>query len=67
MVYIFAIVGLLAGFYAGLMLLKVLLKSYSRQDLMQDRKLWRKYGTLCWLVALAGMGLGILIFKIVVP
>lgn len=67
MVYLFAVIGFVLGFYAGLMLLKRLLKDYSRAELVQNRSLWRKYGSLCWLIAFAGMGLAILIFKIVVP
>lgn len=51
MIWLAAIFGLLAGFAAGQMVLLRLLKDRSRQELLNDRTLRWKYGTLNWLIA----------------
>lgn len=54
MVYLVGIVGLIGGFMAGQMLLYFMLRHKSREDLLNDRLLKWKYGTLNWLVAALG-------------
>ncbi|MCB9963639.1 MAG: hypothetical protein H6855_01210 [Rhodospirillales bacterium] len=59
MVYLFGFFGFCAGFYAGLMMLKPLLRGKSNLALKTDRSLALKYGWIVWIVALLGCALGI--------
>lgn len=44
--------GLIFGFLAGLGVLNIVLKDKTRDELKTDKYLQRKYGSLCWLIAL---------------
>lgn len=54
MVYLVGITGLMCGFAFGQMILYFMLRHRPREDLLQDRGLKWKYGTLNWLLAFAG-------------
>jgi uncharacterized membrane-anchored protein YhcB (DUF1043 family) len=54
MIYLVATAGLIAGFVAGLVILRVLLRNRSPEELRNNRSLRWRYGTLCWLIAFAG-------------
>lgn len=51
MAWIVGIIGFLAGFAAGQMILLRLLKDRSREELLNDRRLRFKYGIFNWLIA----------------
>ena len=51
MEWIVGILGLLAGFAAGQLILLRLLKDKSQHDLLYDKNLRLKYGLFNWLVA----------------
>lgn len=51
MAWIVGIIGFLAGFAAGQMILLRLLKDRSRDELLNDRHLRLKYGLFNWLIA----------------
>ena len=53
MIYLVATAGLIAGFVAGLVILRVLLRDKSSEELRNDKNLRWRYGTLCWLIAFA--------------
>ena len=52
MVYGIAFIGLIAGFILGQMVLLVLLRHKTKEELVLDESLKWKYGTLNWLIAL---------------
>ena len=54
MVYVIGIVGFVAGFCAGQMLLYVLLRHKTQEELLSDPYLKWKYGGLNWVLALLG-------------
>ncbi len=54
MIYVAGIVGLVGGFVLGQMLLLFLLRHRTKEDLLNDKYLKWKYGTLNWLVAALG-------------
>jgi hypothetical protein len=51
MVWLAGIIGLLAGFAAGQVILMRLLKDKSRHELLNDKDLRWKYGLFNWLIA----------------
>ena len=54
MVYLFGIGGFIGGFILGQVLLAFLLRGKTREQLLSDKHLKWKYGTLNWLVAAMG-------------
>ncbi len=54
MVYLFGIGGFIGGFVLGQLLLSFLLRHKTREELLSDKALKWKYGTLNWLVAAMG-------------
>lgn len=54
MVYGIGIVGFIAGFALGQMLLYFLLRHKTREELLNDRYLKWKYGGINWLMAIMG-------------
>lgn len=63
MVYIAGIVGFIAGFLAGQKLLLYILRDYSNEELMQDKSLRWKFGTLNWALAIFGAVLATWIYN----
>ena len=53
MIYLVALTGLILGFIAGLMILRMLLRDKSPEELRYNKALRWRYGTLCWLIAFA--------------
>jgi UDP-N-acetylmuramyl pentapeptide phosphotransferase/UDP-N-acetylglucosamine-1-phosphate transferase len=47
-----AVVGFLAGFIMGLMVINIMLKDKTKQELRTNKELQRKYGGLNWLIAI---------------
>lgn len=64
MVYIIGILGFIAGFVLGLLILKQLLKDRSRQELLESEKLKWTYGVLNWLVAGIVSYCAVMLYKI---
>ena len=58
MVYLVGIIGFIGGFFAGQMLLLVILRHKSKKELLEDDSIKWLYGTLNWILA----GLGAYIF-----
>lgn len=54
MVYVAGIFGFLAGFLAGQYFLLRLLKNYSNDEILNDPSIKWKFGTLNWIIAIAG-------------
>lgn len=52
MIYVFGTLGFIGGFILGQMVLALLLRGKSREDLLNDKSLRWKYGLLNWLIAL---------------
>ena len=52
MIYVFGTLGFFGGFILGQMVLAVLLRGKTRDELLNDRALRWKYGLLNWLIAL---------------
>lgn len=67
MVYLSAIAGFICGFFAGQAFLSVILRGYSRQEILEKMKGdrgWKfKYGLLNWAVSLAGAFLFVYIYR----
>lgn len=51
MVYVFGIIGFIAGFILGQMLLYFLLRHKSRKELVENDSLKWTYGILNWVIA----------------
>lgn len=56
MIYIFGTVGFFAGFMLGQIVLAYLLRGRTQEELLNDRGLRWRYGTLAWLIAFASAG-----------
>lgn len=54
MVYVFGFIGFVLGFIFGQFFLFFLLRNTSKEDLLNDRYLKLKYGTINWSLAFAG-------------
>jgi hypothetical protein len=52
MIYAAGIIGFIAGFFLGQMLLFFLLRHKTREELLNDPGLKWQFGTLNWLIAL---------------
>lgn len=67
MVYLAAIAGFFCGFFAGQAFLSVILRGYSRKEILEkienDRGWKFKYGLLNWAVSLAGAFLFVYIYR----
>ena len=64
MIYVIGTFGFFSGFILGQMILLVLLRGRSREELLTDRGLRWKYGALNWLVALATAASAVWIYDI---
>ena len=65
MLYLFGAVGFIAGFYAGILMLKPALRRVSNKDLRTDKSLAWKVGWVPWVMALLGLGLAYLCYEYV--
>lgn len=63
MVYFFGVVGFVFGFMAGQGLLFFLLRNVSREDLLNDKYLKWKYGTINWGISFFGAYVGISMYE----
>lgn len=64
MVYFFGFLGFCAGFYAGLMAIKPLVRGKTNMELKTDKNLAKKYGWIAWIFALLGCAIGIYVYQI---
>ena len=64
MVYLMGTIGFLAGFYAGLMILRALLRGKTNDELKTNKSLWWKYGWIVWITAFFGIWAGIETYRI---
>ncbi len=62
MIYGVGLIGFLAGFVLGQMILMVLLRDRKKEELLENKALQRKYGTLNWLIALLTMASALYIY-----
>ncbi len=51
MLYLVGIIGFVGGFIFGQMVIYFLLRHKSREELLEDKRLKWKYGTLNWVIA----------------
>jgi ABC-type antimicrobial peptide transport system permease subunit len=56
------LLGFIAGFILGQMVLYVLLRGTSKNELLDSKRLHWKYGTLNWLIALLGMAAAMVVY-----
>ena len=63
MIYLVGAAGLVAGFMLGLIVLRVLLRNRSPEEMRNDTSLRWRYGTLCWLIAFAGAYAFIVVYQ----
>jgi uncharacterized membrane protein AbrB (regulator of aidB expression) len=52
--YLVAFAGLVAGFVVGQIILAIILRKRSRQELLTNKDLQRRYGLLNWVIAGVG-------------
>lgn len=62
MVYIYGSVGFVAGFLAGLGIINLFLRSYSRRDLVENKSLRWTYGLAVWVFAGLGVWGGVWLY-----
>lgn len=53
MAYIAGLIGFIFGFMAAMSILRLLLRGYSREELIENKDLHRKYGPVAWIIALS--------------
>jgi undecaprenyl pyrophosphate phosphatase UppP len=63
MIYLFGIVGFILGFAAGLVVISLFLKGYSRRQLTGDKSLRWTYGFAVWVFAALGTYGGIWLYE----
>ena len=56
MIYLFGACGFVLGFAAGMFVINLFLRAYSKRDLVKDKSLHWTYGLAVWIFA----GLGVL-------
>lgn len=59
MVYLFGGIGLVLGFIAGLVVINLFLRTYSKSELVQNKSLRWTYGLSVWVFAVLGAWLGV--------
>ena len=52
--YLFGAIGFVVGFFAGVFIISMFLKGYSKKDLVNDKSLRWTYGLAVWLFAALG-------------
>lgn len=67
MVYVVAILGLIAGFVLALHIVGYLLRDRPREDLLTDRGLRMTYGLLAWALAALTSYCAVVVFKYYFP
>ncbi len=63
MLYVVGLIGFIAGFMFGQLILSRMLAGKSKQELMDNKGLHWKYGTLNWLIALLAMAAAMMIYE----
>lgn len=63
MFYLVGTLGFIAGFLLGQLVLARLLRGRSRDELLHDKGLQRKYGLLNWAIALATAGSAVWLYQ----
>ncbi|MEM9469042.1 MAG: hypothetical protein AAF988_02660 [Pseudomonadota bacterium] len=61
MVYLFAILGLVFGFFFGVGVIGLFLRQVSKKELQTNKSLWWTYGLAVWIFAGLGAYSGILL------
>ena len=64
MVYVVGLLGFILGFGLGMHLIASKLKEKSKEELLTDKSLWWAYGTLNWLLALAGCWAAVYLYTV---
>ncbi len=67
MIFIIGLLGFVAGFIFGQMVLFLMLRNRPNTELLDNKKLHWKYGTLNWLIALLGMAAAMVVYTHVIP
>ena len=63
MVYLVGVLGFIGGFVLGQALLMRLLKGRTKEELLSDKYLKWKYGTLNWLIAALGSASAVMLYE----
>lgn len=63
MVYLFGGIGLVLGFVAGLVVINLFLKNYSKGELVGNKSLRWSYGLAVWVFAALGVWLGVWFYE----
>jgi hypothetical protein len=66
MLYLSGFFGFCVGFYAGLLILKGLLRGKSNAEITTDKSLWWKFGWIVWVMGFFGMWLGVQTYQYIV-
>ena len=59
MVYLFGVIGFVLGFVAGLAVINLFLKTYSKSELVRNKSLRWSYGLAVWVFSGLGVWLGV--------
>ncbi len=63
MIYVAGILGLIAGFFIGLMVLSFLLRDTDKEDLLNDPYIRWKYGIINWIIAILGSYAAVIVYE----
>lgn len=63
MLYVVGLIGFIAGFVFGQMILKRMLAGKSREELINNKSLHWKFGTMNWLIALLAMAAAMMAYE----
>ena len=62
MVYLFGVIGFVLGFGAGLFVINLYLRTYSKSELVKNKSLRWTYGLAVWIFAGLGAALGVWLY-----
>lgn len=63
MVYLFGAIGLVLGFVAGLFVINIFLRTYSKSELVRNKSLRWTYGVAVWIFAALGSWGGVWFYE----
>jgi undecaprenyl pyrophosphate phosphatase UppP len=63
MIFAFGVIGFILGFAAGLFIINLFLRHYSKKDLLKDKSLRWTYGLAVWIFAGLGAGIGVWLYE----
>lgn len=63
MVYLSGVIGFILGFAAGLVVINLFLRTYSKSELVRNKSLRWTYGLAVWVFAGLGVWLGVWFYE----